>query len=554
MSPSLAERRRRRPSEEGFSLVEIMIALTIFAIVAIATAPLLIGGLKAGRAAQLNLQGKALAQERLELMRNLPYHVARQNGQYLDVLDLYFRDLQPTGTLATNDVCSARSYDAATATYSCSITGLGADYAVFRQVVKATFLDFQRNTVVPRPGYTSQTAGADTPASSLLGVAVTTSWTQAGKSSSYTLRSQIANSQADASSIKAGLRAAALTITSEVTGGDILQFEGGLVSGEGSLTTGSTANLNVTAARAGYASGLSVAGAGISVSAPPFESGTSPSETVGLKLGGTCDFSCFGQTAVTGNQDASVGSGLPQVSRSSSPAVGALRRTGSNTYRGFTYGNVSLAGAAPSLRLSGPMVSGGVGGTSDVLSGSGWLDATGTGSTSVRANAAGAVNVLELFPTSFAPQGIVRIVLTSASLTCSSGGGTGAVTATWSGVLSYWRQTGGTSAAPTGGYVDRVLQPGGAALPALSTLVLRADTDANGTVVGGSDVPLSNWVQAWAAMTDAAQAVTSSGRRASGSISAIVSLLTAPTRGAAAPTSAINLSVGALKCDAEDNR
>src|SRR5687768_8022882 len=123
--------------------------MTIFAIVSISTAPLLLGGLKAGRSSQLNLQGKALAQERLELMRNLPYHVARQNGQYIDVLDIYFRDLQGTGTLATNDICGARSYSSATSTYSCTINDLGPDYSNFRQVIRTTFLGFERNTIVP---------------------------------------------------------------------------------------------------------------------------------------------------------------------------------------------------------------------------------------------------------------------------------------------------------------------------------------------------------------------------------------------------------------------
>jgi hypothetical protein len=151
----------------------------------------------------------------------------------------------------------------------------------------------------------------------------------------------------------------------------------------------------------------------------------------------------------------------------------------------------------------------------------------------------------------------VRIVLTSASLSCSSGGGSGAVVADWLGTVSYWRQTGGNSTAPTGGYVDHLVKPGGSALPALSTLVLKADVDADldGTVDGpGVDVPLSNWIQVWGALTDPAQAVTSTGRRTSGAINSVISVLTAPTRSAAAPTSAINVSVGALACHAEDNR
>lgn len=558
MSRSLADRLRRGArDDEGFGLVEILIAMTIFAIVSISTAPLLLGGLKAGRSAQLNLQGKALAQERLELMRNLPYHVARQNGQYIDVLDIYFRDLQATGTLAANDICDARAYDGTTSTYACTINDLGSDYRNFRQVIRATFLDFQRNTVVPPATYNSQTSGADSPASALLGVAVTTTWTQAGRSSSYTLRSQIANAQTDESTLSAALSAAALTITSNLADGDILKLEGGLVSGEGSLTTGSRASLNATTARAGLASGLSETGAALSLTAPPAAAGSSPSDGSGHMLNGSCGFACFGQTSVSGNQDVTVALGQPQASTASSPVVASLRRTGSNTYRGFSYSNATAAAVDPALKLTGAMVSAGTGSTTEVLNGSGYLDATGTGATAVRSSAGAILPYLELFPTSFAPSGVVQVALTSASLTCASGGGAGSVNATWSGAVRYWTQTGvDSNGLPTGSYVSTTLAPGGSALPDLASMVLKADVTGDGIPdgVAPQDAPLSRWIQAWSALTDPASAVTAAGQRSTGAVSAVVSVLTAPTRGAADETSAINLAVGSLTCHAEDNR
>jgi prepilin-type N-terminal cleavage/methylation domain-containing protein len=560
VSRSLADRLRRRGDDQGFGLVEIMISMTIFAIIVLATAPMLIGGLKAGRSAQLNLQGKALAQERLELMRNLPYHVARQNGQYLDVLDIYFRDLQPTGTLAASDRCSARSYDAATSTYACTINNLGADYPSFSQVIRATFLDFQRNPVTPPAAYNSQVAGVDAPASALLGVAVTTSWTQGSKTSSYTLRSQIANAQAEGSSLQASLSVTALTLSSNLASGDILQLEGGLVSSDGSLTTGSTASLGVATARAGLASGSATNGATLSLSAPPAASGTSPSDPSGHKIDGTCNFACFGQTAVTGNQDVTVALGQPQVSRAADPVVASLRRTGSNTYRGFTYANALLLDADPALRLTGPMVSAGLGSTTEVLNGKGYLDATGTGATAVQSAGSTTVPMLQLFPTDFAPEGVVQLVLTSASLSCASGGGAGAVSATWAGTARYWKQTGISSGVPTGGYVDLNVAPGAAALPDPAGLtVLEGDANGDGVldVDGPNKLKLDRWVQAWAGMTDTAQAVTSSGQRSTGTINGVISLLTAPTRltaGVKDETSAINIALGKLTCHAEDNR
>lgn len=565
MYRSLVDRLRPRGDDSGFGLVEILISMTIFAIVVLASAPMLVGGLKAGRAAQLNLQGKALAQERLELMRNLPYHVARQNGQYLDVLDIYFRDLQATGALAANDICDARAYDSATSTYACTINDLGADFSGFSQVIRTTFLDFERNTVTPPAGYDSQTAGSDAPASALLGVAVTTAWTQGSRTSSYTLRSQISNSAADESSLRASLRLAALTLSSNLANGEILQFEGGLVSSEGSLTTGSTASLSVATARAQLASGNGISGAALSLSAPPLAQGTSPSNGSGYKLDGTCDYACFGQTAVTGNQDVTVALGQPQVSDATDQVVGSLRRTGSNTYRGFSYSNALLAAADPALRLAAavPMLSAGLGSTTEVLNGKGYLDATGTGTTAVRSGGSTSASEIHVFPTDFAPGGVVQLVLTDASMTCFSGAGSGAVTASWSGTVRYWQQTGvdGTTGLPTGGYVSLPVAPGADALPVpASRSVLRVDANGDGFLdddSGPSNVQLSRWIQSWEGLDDTADVVTSSGQRAAGAMNGVINVLTAPTRlvsGAPDATSAINLALGTIDCLAEDNR
>jgi prepilin-type N-terminal cleavage/methylation domain-containing protein len=560
VSRSRAERLRRRCADEaGFGLVEIMIAMTIFAIVSLSTAPMLIGGLQAGRAAQLNLQGKALAQERVELMRNLPFHVARQNGQYLDVLDIYFRDLQPTGALAPNDTCNGgRSYDGSTWTYSCAINNLGPDYPGFRQVVRATFLDFQRNTVRPptSPAYNSQVAGVDAPVSTLLGIAVTTTWSQGAKQSSYTLRSQIANAQPAESALRASLSTKALSITSSLSNGDVLQLEGGLLDNEGSLTTGSSASLSVVAARAGLSSGLAKTGALLSLTAPPLAQGNSPTGT-GQMLDGTCALACFSQTSVTGNQDVTVSLGQPQVSTAADPVLGSLRRTGSDTYRGFSYNNASSAELDPQLRLTGTTVSAGTGSTTEVLSGTGYLDATGTGANAVRSAGTVRLPVFQLFPTDFAPQGVVQVTLDHGSLSCASGGGAGAVVADWAGEVRYWQQTGVDPAgAPTGSYVSHALAPGANALPLPEqTAVLKADPAVSGLAPG--DIPLSRWVQSWSALTDPASAVESSGQRSTGKVNGIVSLLSAPTRAAGGvvdETSAVNVSVGALSCHAEDNR
>lgn len=544
MSRSRSNRlRRAAQDEEGFGLIEIMIAMLIFGIVMVSTAPLLVGGLRAGRIAQLNLQGKALGQERIEIMRNLPYHVARQNGQYLDVLDIYFRDTALTGAPAANDTCAARTYNAVTRTYSCRITNLGADYPGFFQTIETRFLDFQRNVLTPTSGYNSQTSGADSPVSALLGVVVTTGWSQGGTTKSYAIRSQISNGQPEGSLISADLQVSAINIASNLIDGDVLQLEAGLVSGSGSSTTGSTARLTTTAARASKASGTEVTGAGFSVSAPPNDVGTSPTEPSGRMLDGSCVLACFGQTSITGDQSVTVASGLPKASSSATPVQSLLHRTGSSTFRGFTYNNTVAAGINPALGLTGPMVFAGLGSTANVAVGSGFLDATGTGSTAVKSSGSVALTVLQLFPTSFAPEGVVQIALDSAALTCSSGGGSASVAATWAGQVRIWTDAlpGSTPTAPLSGYVTVPVGPGSAALPAPGDV----------SVNGGRQ--LSTWVSAWTALTSAAGSDQTSGRTSKATIPAVLSVITSATR-AGDPTSAINLAVGSLRCLAEDNR
>jgi len=526
---------RRHDGDGGFSLIEIIISMAIFMIVAVATTPLLVGGLKAGRTAQLNLQGKALGQERLERIRNLPFHVARQNGQYLDVLDIYFRDTVAVGALAAGDTCSQRTYDATSKTYSCTITNLGADYSGFRQVVKIQFLKADRSVVTPVASYTSQTAGVDAPVSNLLGVTVTTSWNLTSAPQSFTVRSLVANAQADPNVISTSLRTSALDITSNLPSGDILQFEGGLLSSEGSLTTGSSASLSAVSARTGLSSGATAVGAALSLTAPPAVTGTSPSDSGGHFLdGSTCAYACFGQTAVSGDQNVTVTSGQPRVSVPSNPVQADLRRTGLNVFRGYSYSNATPAEIAPALGVIGPMVNGGSGGSSDVLRARGYLDATGTGATAVRTSGSVRVDHLELFPTLFAPAGVVQVELDDASLTCQSGGGSASVTASWSGRVRYW-------SGASNSYVPLTLAPGAAALPLPSSL----------EVTPGRF--LSTWVQSWSALTSTAPVNETSGRRSKGTVSAVLSVLTAETR-AGDPTSPLNLAVGSLLCLAEDLR
>lgn len=546
MSRWLAERRRRagvrRPDGQGgFGLVEVVVSITLFGLAAAGITPLLIGGLRASAATKLETQAKNLGQQRVEVMRNLPFHVARQNGQYLDVLDIYYRDVTPTGALATNDVCTSRTY--AAGTYTCRIASLGGQFSRFSQRVDTQFLDANGALVTPPSTYDSQTVDADRPVSNLLGVTVTTSWTQGAKTESATVRTKIANAGGGNVLLRANARIAALTVTSQLaspdggaTQGDQVQLQGGLVSTDGAQSTGSNAGLSVVAALAQTTSGASVRGASLSLNAPPAAAGASPTAGPQTLAGGDCSLACFATTAVSGDQNASVGSGLPKVSTKTSQVNASLRRNGSNYYRGYSFSNAAPSATDPALGLTGAMVSGGTGSTSEVLAGSGYLDATGSGAGAVGSGGTVTVETLQLFPTQLAPGGVVQLSL-SASLDCTSGAGSTAVSPTWSGTVSYFSSPDGVS----GSYVALPVGAGQPALPDPATL----------TVAPG--VALSTWISAWSALTGPAAVVQSVGRQARGVVPAVVSILTQPTR-AGDPTSALNVAAGSLSCLAEDNR
>src|SRR6202007_444167 len=63
--------------------------------------PLLVGGARGAARSRLNTQAKNLAQQRFESMRDLSFHVDRQNGPFVDLLDVYYTNLGTTPVTRT---------------------------------------------------------------------------------------------------------------------------------------------------------------------------------------------------------------------------------------------------------------------------------------------------------------------------------------------------------------------------------------------------------------------------------------------------------------------
>lgn len=537
--------RRSSADDDGFSLVEILVAITIFGIVATAVLPVLLAGIRGGTHAKLTTQAKNIAQERLELMRNLPYYVAQQNGDYRDVLDIYFRDVQAVGVVTADDPCVARGYVAATTSYRCDLGGSVIGQATFSQVVETTFLNAQGAVVAPRSTYDSQAVNLDAPASSLLSVVITTTWTQGAESRDFVLRSRIVNSATDVPLITSKIKVSAVKVTSTTDTGDVLQFESGLLSGDGSKSTASSSAGSAVGAYASKSSGVTATGAEVTLSAPPDDIVlTAP--TAGVRtLGTDCTLVCFGDSAIGGAPAAKVSAGVPQlgVHNGTTYLASQLSRTTGFGARGFEYNNSTLTSAVTALGVSElPLVSAGTGNAGPIAESRGSLTAVSTGTTSVTATVQSSAQTVQLFPTSTASGGLVQLRLTSASLTCVDGAGRG-VAASWSAeVRVHVGLAADTADGNQDGYSTYLVEPGGTALPAPLSIM---------TSTGST---LDRYISSWSGLVGSAASVAqTSTPGVSGTIPAVVSLLTAPTRiGDAGST--LNITLGSLSCAAEDNQ
>ena len=84
---------RSRCGDAGFTLVEVIVALGVLMMVAGALLPQLVVGIQSTGVARDVTQTKGVAQGEIERMRNLPFHISREAGQYVDVLDRYYPNL-----------------------------------------------------------------------------------------------------------------------------------------------------------------------------------------------------------------------------------------------------------------------------------------------------------------------------------------------------------------------------------------------------------------------------------------------------------------------------
>lgn len=577
----------RRRSDDGMTIIEVIVAIAILGLVMVAIVAQVIAGTRAAATSRDVAQAKGISQGRLEQMRAMPFFVGRSAGDYIDVLDTFYRNTTAPATAATCTAGTALAmpqtswtgylpattprcaYEPTGPTYRkvynpISAPGLGA----FAMVVNTQFLTQATPPVpvTPQTGYNTQVAGADTPASNQIGVTVTVIFrTQSGYRSATTY-TQISQRNPIDPLIESRATVNTLRVTGNVNSAPMVQarMDLGVLNLAGELSAGASATAAANPASVSTSLGQAAQGATRTASAP----GDDPAQSdVGNPGGlfGDCSVACFGYNAYR-NVSAFASDGLPLAGTPSAPVQAHLPTT--YGLRFYEY-RTPITGTRLRLSTTRPMVSLSTdnassetttvtncafsGGTDkNYLSATGFLTATkDTGSDYVRACATAQSNLIEVMPTDYAPDGIVQIELDKALTDCrvntTSGGHSPTRRAEYSARVRYW---------DSGSYVT---------VPTITHT--RSDDPLRAVdltrVVGPNGQRLGDYIASWRGLSPAEVDSTLTADSATTLIPGVISIDTQPLRenvsGGSGPylqdlNSSLSVQVGALSCTAKDAR
>lgn len=426
---------RHRRDEHGYTLLELVIAFSLFAIVALGVMTLMTTAFRSVVVARSDQVAKREAERVLERMRALPFYESWATvSDSVDVLDIYFPD---TGS----------GYDSASMTYT-STWSPTTDLRNASIEVSAQFiLDTEGTPVAPASDYDHDTVGSDAPPSRLLAVSIGVTWDSSGTERSYELETTVGDKSftdlVGESSAAAGAVEVATTWTDAGSGAEtdvssrVLDASSTAFIGD-NVTAGSTAIGGRLENAASDGTSCTQVGADSSASAPP--DATTPAESSGpLDLFVPCDTSTDLAASLPPTQtlglSASLPDGLPGTN-----GEALLHPASASSARSFAvYGNTvgdslrKLVADAPIVELErraseSPAV------RTDALASSGSL---GSFDASAELEDIAEVRIL---PTEFAPEGVIQIDLDTASVTCTASEDLGFSSASGSfgGTVRHW--------------------------------------------------------------------------------------------------------------------
>lgn len=602
MSPS-SERR-----DDGFTLVELVVAFGILMTLVVALLPQLLGGIQATDRSRVVTQAKALVTSELERMRNLPFHVEPNAGQYVDLFDRYYQDsTAPAAPVAASACLVEGRHVAPPAASAGYVTGSARcawepqppfyrvvrtadgyaakgiapdpDLAGYVVVVATQFVDAGTPPVVQpaRPGYDTRTVGRDAPATSQVRVTVTVLPSTPSTRRPVTSTTQIARSYQTTTRVRAAAASTALQAGTTTTDDTAVSVSGALTDLEASLVAGSRVEVAAAGLSASLGTGESGATTRASAVAPPDSAVPfSPSPGGQLTAAG-CALVCWGGSRHSpGTWTPTTASGLPGIGTPDSPVEVALEAPSDPGDRALEVGAGpgaaylrDLEVAQPLLRLRSGDFSPGIGSTCSVdssgsglrLSSGGWARTTALPTGGADACATARTAEVAVLPAGPSARPLVTVRLLSATARCQVTGTAHAASAALSFAVevAYWDGTAYVPVRPDPADpgTDVFTESNGGQLPSPSTLMV-------------GDRPLSTWIDSWSVARPGAGIVTTAAAgTARVEVPAVVNILTEPLRqrvvdGAGVvdedgaevvdERSTLAVTVGSLSCAAEDRR
>jgi prepilin-type N-terminal cleavage/methylation domain-containing protein len=561
----MSRRIRARRDEGGFTLVEVIAAMGIFSIVAAAATAMFAAGLRASVMTKMDTTAKNLSQQRFEAVRNLPFHIDQlaAGTNPPDLLDTYYVNNSGSAGRGVQGYVPAGATrwtadgDPATGAFYRYVQAAVPGYTQYKQYVATQFLNDSGTAIAPTGTFNTQVYSQDVPPSATVGVGVTTFWTAAKVNKVHRTYTQITSGRPSPPSAVFQSRMTALRLSGGLSLGESLTLDIAALTSDGAKSTSVSSAMAARGATAAIAGGSSVSGVTTTAQAPPDSGALSGSAGPRTLTYNGNTYATFGSTSTAGVL-AGTSTGQPLAASTGTPGQANLLGSGAGA-NVATFAIDSTAPARLALLATHAFVADAAcgGGCSNVgVTGS--ANSTVSGTThSVNASSSATVRgTLALLPTTYAPNGLIRIKLTSATVSCSvtrTGSATpvAAAAVTYSGTVSYFAPT---APGNVGGYVTVDVNSSQLASPLTAALLssTRVATDSAGQPIYLSDY-FASWSSLYSASAAASKTLGATGTTAAASVSGVIGVTTIPLR-EDDDTSAVGATVGLGSCDAEDYR
>ncbi|MGH2778331.1 MAG: type IV pilus modification PilV family protein [Actinomycetota bacterium] len=592
-------------SQRGFTVIETLAALTVFAIMTLGLVPLLLSTIRGGNLSRSFTIGKNVAVQAMEHVRGLPYFESVGSavplaepppaGSRRDVLDLYFPNTTAgasgsgysSATKAFTTICDgATMLPATTGSIACP-KGIPSDFKVtfaaqFVAPIPATSpQQFSASGVTVPSTYNWNSNATEIAPSELLQMTITAGWTLNGKARSFDLVSLVGNRKLSDEELRADGR-----IDYAVRMGTSFIAPDGRIS-TATMTTGESSSeidtksvigsdFTATAGKILLANQefgtdpggplTDVVGAGTTLAAPPGGSGTANAPPATLTHPDVLqDVGFLNDSQITGG-NAQVVAGQPKATGSFN-----FHETGvpsvwlDNQAETGPTSPLQLSSSEPIVLVEAP--------GARTLKGTTYAESTAVNTTGRKVHATSKVEIgrLDLFPTNFLPSNgpVLYISDFVADLGCYStaSAATATVTGTWSATFTYFDAGTDGDGLPTdvdddqyrsislSGNLTGTTDPFASIRGTGNPLVYddRVDDSKDIYLFEDSTTGLSGYLRELSAVTQIDGLEDSTGRQTSAQLNDAITIKTVPTS-AGIPESALSISIGKLSCEAVDGR